>query len=127
MTKQTSSRNSVFDLMDISSDGDGGFNYVMKVTISYHSKRYDKSVVARAGDVFDGATGAMDIDSRAWIFHDVLCRDGKFEDGTPCTNWQASAVLSDILKEEGRWFRRHTWHWATWLFGGGKARKNGML
>ena len=126
MTDQTSSR-SVFDMMRITSDGDGGFYYVMLETISYYSKRYDKHVIALKGDKFDGATGAMDIDSRAWIFHDVLCRDGCFADGSACTNWQASAVLSDILKDEGRWFRRHTWHWATWLFGGGNARKNGML
>lgn len=127
MTEQNLSRKSVFDLMTIRSNGKGGFNYVMKETISYYSERYKRSVVAKAGDDFDGATGAMDIDSRSWIFHDVLCRDGCFSDGTPCNNWQASQVLSDVLKEEGRWFRQYTWLLATWLFGGGKARKNGMF
>lgn len=127
MTKPTSSRESVFDLMCITSNGKGGFHYVMKSTISYYSKRYKKHVIAIKGDQFDGATGALDIDSRGWIFHDVLCRDGCFSDGTPCSNWQASTVLSDILKDEGRWFRGRTWFAATWLFGGGKARKNGMI
>ena len=29
----------------------------------YFSKRYQKHVVARKGDIFDGATGAVDINS----------------------------------------------------------------
>lgn len=95
---------------------------------SYFSKRYNKEIEIKPTDKpYDGATGAMDINSFGWLFHDVLCRDGKFKDGTKCTNLQASMVLSDILDEEGRWVRSKTWFIATWLFGGGKARKNGML
>lgn len=94
--------------------------------IKYYSPRYNRWVIAKVGDIFDGATGAFDINSFGWIIHDVLCRDGCFSNGDKCTNLQASAVLSDILKSEGRWFRRLTWFGATWLFGGGKARKNGM-
>lgn len=93
----------------------------------YFSKRYSKMVVARVGDpYYDGATGAIDINSYGWLVHDVLCRDGTFDDGTPCTNLQASTVLSDILADEGRWFRRISWWASTWLLGGGKARDNGM-
>lgn len=102
------------------------FKYELKRTLGYYSAKYGKSVTAEKGEKFDGATGALDIDSRAWIIHDVLCRDGQFDDGTPCTNWQASKVLADILEKEGRWFRKHTWFLATWLFGGGKSRDNGM-
>lgn len=95
---------------------------------SYFSKRYQKRIDILTTDrAYDGATGAFDIDSFGWLFHDVLCRDGCFSDKSKCTNWQASKVLSDILKEEGRWFRSNSWLVATWLFGGGKARKNGMF
>lgn len=95
---------------------------------SYFSKRYQKRIdILKTDKPYDGATGAFDIDSLGWLFHDVLCRDGCFADGTKCTNWQASMVLSEILAEEKRWFRAKTWFVATWLFGGGKARKNGMF
>lgn len=118
---------SVFNLMRIIPNGKGGFNYVVTEDVRYYSKRYDKYVLASKGSVYDGATGAIDIDSKSWLIHDVLCRDGCWEDYTPCNNWQASMVLSDILEEEGRWFRKVTWFAATWLFGGGKARDNGLF
>ena len=95
---------------------------------SYYSERYDKFIKIKTTDKpYDGATGAMDIDSFSWVFHDVLCRDGCFSDGSKCTNWQASKVCSDILKSEGRWFRSRSWFLATLVFGGGKARKNGII
>ena len=117
---------SVFNMMRLKPNGEGSFNYVLTEDIFYFSNRYMKKVKARKGEIFDGATGAMDIDTKGWLFHDVLCRDGHWEDGTPCNNWQASKVLSDILKAEGRWFRARSWFVATWLFGGGKARDNGL-
>ena len=100
--------------------------YYNKEEFTYYSKRYDKSVTVVQGYKSDGATGAFDINSKAWWVHDVLCEYGVWDDGTPCNNWQASSVLSDILKSEGRWFRSRSWFIATWLFGGGKARDNGM-
>lgn len=103
------------------------FDYVVTESVTYYSKRYNKFITAKVGDVFDGATGAMDIDSFAWVFHDVLCRDGYFDGAWECTNLQASQVVSDILKEQGHNVRAKTWFAATWLFGGGKARKNGMF
>lgn len=100
--------------------------YIRKTAFTYYSWRYDKFVTVKAGFESDGATGARDINSLSWWVHDVLCDYGVFDDGTPCNNWQASAILSDILKAEGRWFRARTWFVMTWLFGGGKARDNGM-
>jgi hypothetical protein len=95
--------------------------------IVYFSHRYGKFVTVPYGYRSDGATGAIDIWSSGWWVHDVLCDRGTWDDGTPCTNWQASMVLADILESEGRWLRKHTWKWATFLLGGGKARKNGMI
>lgn len=100
--------------------------YENEIQIDYYSLRYKKWVTVPKGYLSDGATGAMDICSEGWWVHDVLCDRGTWDDGTPVTNWQASQVLQDILHSEGRWFRKRTWFWATWLLGGGKARDNGM-
>lgn len=117
---------SIFDNIKLKSNGKGGYNYVITQQVSYFSMRYQQFIIAEKGEHFDGATGAMDIDSKAWIIHDVLCRDGCFAGGDVCTNLQASTILSDILKEDGFWFRARSWFTATWLFGGGKARDNGL-
>lgn len=101
--------------------------YLLLETIVIHSERYGKDIIAFEGDFFDGATGAVDVCPMAWIPHDVLCRDGEFADGTPCTNWEASQVLSDQLAKYNRPWRSGYWKWATFFFGGGKARKNGMI
>lgn len=95
--------------------------------ITYYSKRYNKKIVVRKGYYSDGATGAFDVDTRAWWVHDVLCDTGRFADGTHCNNWQASAILHDVLLEDGYWIRARRWRFWTWLFGGGKARDNGMF
>jgi hypothetical protein len=101
--------------------------YRLNESIVYHSIRYNKTVTVPAGFISDGATGAMDIASRAWFVHDQLCVSGEFDDGTKVSNWQCSQVLQDVLKEEGRYWQSKRWFWATWLFGGGKARENGMF
>lgn len=121
-------KESIYDYVEQIKTGAGvTIGYQVMKDYHYFSKRYRKHVVVRATDKpYDGASGAIDIDSFGWLIHDVLCREGEFEDGTICTNWQASKVLSDILKSEGRWFRGRSWFIATWLFGGGKARENGM-
>ena len=100
--------------------------YQLNKSFVYYSERYDKHITVVAG-IYDGATGAMDITSASWYVHDQLCNTGKFDDGTDCTNWQASQILQDILKAEGRWARARYWFWSTWFFGGGKARENGMM
>ena len=100
--------------------------YICRKEINYYSSRYNRFVKVPLGFRSDGATGARDISSQAWWVHDVLCVTGRFEDGTPCTNWQASCILSDILRAEGRWFRARSWFFATRILGGGAARANGM-
>ncbi len=107
-------------------DRNGKTIYIVLVEIWYYSKRYREWIICERGDISDGATGAYDIDSFGWLFHDDLCRTGKFNSSLKCTNWQASMVVSDILDEEGRWFRKYSWRYATYWFGGGEARKNGM-
>lgn len=85
---------------------------------TYYSKRYGKTVEIKTTDKpYDGATGAFDIDSFAWVFHDVLKRDKCFSDGTYCSNTQASFVIYDILREDGFWFRARSWYLATLVWG----------
>ena len=97
--------------------------YSNPLQISYCSMRYGKRITVPSGYLSDGATGAIDIsDSISWYVHDWLCDVGLFDDGTECTNWQASAILSDILLEEGHRIRSVTWRWTTFLFGGDKLR-----
>lgn len=93
----------------------------------YFSPRYKKWVTVPKGFLSDGATGARDLHSDAWWVHDVLCDTGKWDCGTKLCNWQCSVVLNDILKSEGHWFIDRYWKFATFLFGGGEARKNGLF
>ena len=100
--------------------------FLLLESIIYHSTRYDKSIYLKKGMRSDGATWAVDVISKGWWVHDELCNTGRFSDGSKCSNWQASRILSDILKSEGYWFRSKSWLFATFLFGGGKARDNGL-
>lgn len=97
-------------------DLNDGKKYTLSSEIKYHSTRYNKWKTVSSNFRSDGATGAYDIDSIGWWLHDSLCEYGVWDDGTACTNWQASAVLSDILREEGRIFRSVYWRWSTYLF-----------
>lgn len=108
-------------------DRNGKSWYIVMESIGYWSRRYSEWIILKQYFTSDGATGAYDINSFGWLFHDKLCNTGTFYDGTRCTNWQASSVCSDILDDEGRWFRRWSWKYMTFAFGGGKARKNGMF
>lgn len=101
--------------------------YRLNQSLLYSSKRYNKLVALPADYFSDGATGAFDIFSLAWWVHDILCDKGVWMDGSRCTNWQASRVLSDILWREKRYFRSVYWLFTTFLVGGGKARENGMI
>lgn len=105
------------------------FKYVNLEGFRYYSKRHKKWVTCEAGMFSDGATGAKDLRrSMSWWVHDVLCSRKTWDDGTKVTNWQASKVLSDILKAEGYKLRTRTWKWATFLLGGwGIKRKNGWV
>lgn len=118
---------------------DGKIRYRLNEPFTYYSKRYDKYVTVDTRYLSDGATGAPDISSRSWWVHDQLCETGMFDDGTKCSNWQASQVLQDIMVEESppkgweryrpssRYWQSKRWFWATWLCGGGQARKNGLF
>ena len=102
----------------------GKYKYRLCCGASYFSERYEKWVEIPEGRLSDGATGARDLpDSWSWWFHDELCSDAAWSDGTPCSNWQASMVLKDILDEEGYDLRKYTWKWATFLFGGWKIKR----
>ena len=90
--------------------------------LEYYSKRYTKWVTVEEGYPSDGATGAIDIWSRAWWVHDKLTDRGTWDDGTPITPWQESSVLYDILREEGRWIRAPFWRAFTWAFRAIKGR-----
>lgn len=101
--------------------GDG---YICLEDYTYYSKRYKKYRTVKKGEYSDGATGAPDGKRRArgWWIHDMLCRYGCWDDGSKCSNWQASTVLYDILREDGCTFIAPYWRFATFLLGGGAAR-----
>jgi len=117
----------------------GKIMYRLNEPFTYYSHRYDKFVTVSTKDLSDGATGAADITSRCWWVHDQLCNTGVFDDGTKCSNWQASQILQDIMVEESppkgweryrpssRYWQSTRWFFATLLFGGGKARENGIF
>jgi hypothetical protein len=99
--------------------------------IKYFSERYQKTVTVPYGYWSDGATGATDLSgdhpcmrgpdkiytSQAWWVHDILKEFGVWDDGSVCSNWQASWVLKDILKKEGRRVRDFWWFLATLVWG----------
>ena len=100
--------------------------YTLRESFTYTSPRYGKDIQCDYGDESDGATMALDIRSKSWWVHDKICKEPFFTDGSPITVLMASRILSDILWDEGRWFRAGTWRVAT-LLGCEKARKtNGM-
>ena len=117
---------------------------------TYFSPRYNRSITCPKGMWSDGATGFIDLGAdklmaRIWnwfrkrihhvstkvspewfLVHDQICYTGKWDDGALIDNWTASTVAGDILWSEGwRFWSVPVW-WATYLFGGGEARKNGM-
>ena len=105
--------------------------------IKYYSKRYDKTITVPQGYLSDGATYAIDFCPKSWYVHDWGCgnylgsgpkpKGGQWDDGTKMSNWQLSAIFHDILMEEGYWFIAKGRFVATFLFGGGAARNNGMF
>lgn len=103
--------------------GDG---YTVTKKYIYYSRRYNRFITIPYGFYSDGATGACDVDSDGWIVHDHICRYAVWDDGTKIDNWTASTVLGDTLWRDGFKFRSVSWWFATYFFGGGAARKNGM-
>jgi len=76
----------------------------------------EKTITVPLGYPSDGATGATDVWSYGWFAHDLLCDRGTWDDGTKCTPRDASRVLKDVLKSEGRWLRARLWGFATWAY-----------
>jgi hypothetical protein len=116
-----------FDFIRISPDGNNGKKFMLLREICYLT-RYGKEIVGHPGYKWNGADWVNDLDdgptmSMAPLIHDVACEFGTFDDGSPISNWQASQVLKDILKDEGRWVRMVPWRWGTFLFGGGFIKK----
>ena len=121
--------------------------YTNSTTFTYYSERYDKHITVKGFYRSDGATGGLDVCHRSFYVHDWLCGNwleagpkppkGLFDDGTKCTNWQASTIHSDILRDCARQekgfikiflYLMSLWRWpVTFIFGGGQARKNGMF
>lgn len=92
--------------------------YTNEHEFTYHSPRYKKSITVEKGFRSDGASGpAIDIYSKSWWVHDKLCRQGYWDDGGPISCWQASRVMADILKSEGRHIRGFYWFWTTFFVG----------
>jgi hypothetical protein len=111
--------NSIYQYIEPITTGDGtviGYKVIKDKT--YFSKRYNESIsISTTDKPYDGATGAFDIDSFGWVFHDVVKRDKCFDSGNPCSNYQASMILSDILSSENRWVRSKTWFISTLIWG----------
>ena len=115
------------------------YKYQLIEEVGYLSRRYNQFVWMPKGYKSDGASGARDVDgplvvrdlvtggyvkkSLSYFVHDKLCEDMCWADGTPCSNWQASMVLKDILKEEGRYVRDHWWAFATFVYRAFKTRR----
>ena len=101
--------------------------------IKYYSERFDKTKTVPSGYWSDGATGAVDVSgehlvynkkdhkyelkSGGWLVHDILKEDETWDDGSECSNLQASWVLKDILKSEGRFVRAFGWFTGTLVWG----------
>ena len=94
-------------------------HYILGEELRNFSLRYLKETIVEKGFDSDGASGpAEDIVSEAWWIHDKLCRTKKWADGTPCSAWQRSMVLHDILWQEGRYVRSMRWFVATFMWDG---------
>lgn len=129
-----------------------GMRYQRLTELVYYSDMFNRSITIPAGRKSDGATGARDlgvketgwrglwargvqyvlksygsVETEAWWVHDELCNTGCWDDKTRISNFICSTVLAVILYKDG--YRKESIYWwfATFLLGGGKARKNGLL
>ncbi|MFA5026409.1 MAG: hypothetical protein WC713_00905 [Candidatus Methylomirabilota bacterium] len=83
----------------------GGKGYEVLATMRYWSPRYKKWITAPWKMIYDGSTGVPDLLTAGPVYHDVVCHWKSFDDGTPCSNLQASFIIHDVMKDEGRWGR----------------------
>ena len=105
---------SIFDYLEFTEDG-----YRVISPIHYDSPRYKKTVTVPVGFWSDGATMFPDVDSYFWVTHDYLV-NGKghdWDDGSHCSNWQASVIVWDILSAEKKHLIKAPVFLAVWGFG----------
>lgn len=57
------------------------------------------TVTVPVGFLTDGSTGGPDVGC-AWLFHDWLYATHAYDDGSVCTQAEADALMSDILKAD---------------------------
>lgn len=114
--------------------------YIKDGEYLFYSHRYKQYLLIPDGYPSNGADIVEDICGKCFFIHDFICNEGRWLNGDLISNWQASFVYYDLLKEhfsllqgQGLFPRIYNgalpyWRWiGTFLFGGGKARKNGML
>lgn len=121
--------------------------YINPEFITYKDPKTGKTLTVPPGYKSDGATGGFDVCPPSFFAHDWGCGNylgdgpkpvgGVWDDGSKMTNWQLSTLHSNMLKEcaKTKNYKRKTllnlmslWRWpATFLFGGGTARKNGLF
>ncbi len=111
----------------IDPDTHSGMKYEMLVEM-YHRGKHGRIKTIPQGRQSDGATRAKDLCPEAFFTHDEFCIDPYWDDGTPITNWEASREYRKILKRYGYSMRGWVRHYATFLFGGGRIKKqNGWI
>lgn len=95
----------------------GGYTVVKE--IKYYSERYQKYVTVPVGFPTDGATCFPDIESFFWTVHDWLVngKGNDFDDGSHCSNWNASMIAADILWAEKRYLLAPVVFVGVWVFG----------
>jgi hypothetical protein len=149
-------RNKEIQYKRIYNDPDG-MRYELTEEYVYFSGMFNRTITIPKGRKSDGATSARDLGIKesgwrkywavgvewvlarylkyksskkktaSWFVHDELCIKGCWDDGTRISNFVASTVLSVILHYDGYTLEAITWFFATLLFGGGEARKNGIF
>lgn len=133
-----------------------GMRYEWLKDERFYIPLFNRHITIKAGDKSDGATFARDLGAKengwrklwalfvtlviykvfrqlcnkltlAWWLHDILCYDGCFDDGYRISNFVCSMVVSIQLHKDGYKVESYAWFFATFIGGGGEARKNGML
>lgn len=116
--------------------------------IIYIDYRTGKKLTTPIGYWSDGATGGLDVCNDSFFAHDWGCGNwagkgpkpigGIWDDGSKMTNYQLSNLHSDMIRQCSKkqkivsrkiiLYLMAIWRWPiTFMFGGGAARKNGML
>lgn len=73
-------------------------NYKYVMLSEYRYENNGKVIRVPRGFLSDGSTSSPDR-GYAWVFHDYLYATHKFEDGTPCTQNEADAIMVEIINE----------------------------